>query len=879
MTIFREKVMNFRRLLSRITIDQSTFPITSFAVVNIIRSIIQENFLETLFSFMLLFEIIFFYSFLPKCFSKYLWAKMLLVREYFNLLINALIMINMLTTYQTQTLNHCRLIEGIKIGICECIFLNLFQSALVKFLSILVFVLFILGKYDLETYDFFLIVLAVFLFGAYFNNRLKKEKQLISKSDAAKLLADPSKTSNFMNSLLIDSSDLIFMMSDSMKIEYSNAALNDFLISQNLKLNNIIKMLQTLTFMLKKEFSEKVDVSEIYKEVFNKLSDSQIFDNKISFKDLFNKIFAIDINKTFLLVETKMFDEQNDVIFIIRENQYAFFKIKRDYLYEELIKSNITSDNYTHAISFVAHEFRTPLNCIVSMLQNLGQSIENGLVNSYIVPAISSSKFLLNLVNDLLDIAQIEAGVFKLVRTEFELHLLIENTFEIITYQAVSRGIELILDLDPEIRKVNSDPNRIRQIITNLLSKIYFLFFLNKKIEQIKDLSNYLLGNALKYTTKGSITISTRRISPEDVELAVTDSGIGISKDNLSRLFKAFGKIKTQTDAALNSQGVGLGLLISNKLGQQLSKNHEGIIVESIVGKGSTFRICLYDSPITIGEECIATISSHRVNKMISLESRMLINVSGVNSYQTKTLSNSLEWKNSLNENKSEKKLVFEVSKNLYPSSVAISCSRLSNSKNSFVKTASSHGVKSIDKLRSCLFIGDSHQIKDLHIKDYVERDSFIEKKIESLKIIMKLRKCNCPLALVIDDNDFNILALTTHLNRMEVKTQSALSADAAMDLIREMASNDCCNNFKIIFLDIEMPRKNGFEAFEEIKQFYLNEDIPFSTIIAVTAHSYGGETFNAIQKSGIHHILTKPLSLESLIITLKKIMSNYNFV
>lgn len=476
--------MNFRRLFSKITIDQSIFPITSFAVVNIIRSIIQENFLETLFSFMLLFEIIFFYSFLPKCFSKYLWAKMLLVREYFNLLINALIMINMLTTYQAP--NNCnKLIEGIKIGICECIFLNLFQSALVKFLSILVFVLFILGKYDLETYDFFLIVLAVFLFGAYFNNRLKKEKELIVKSEAVKLLADPYKTSNFLNSLLMDSSDLIFMMSDSLKVEFSNTALNDFLISQNLKLNNIVKILQNLTFILKKEFSDKVEVSEIYKEVFNKLSSSQILDNKISFKDLFNRIFSFDINKTFLIVETKIFDENNDLIFIIRENQYAFFKIKRDYLYGELIKSNITSDNYTHAISFVAHEFRTPLNCIVSMLQNLDQSIDNNTVNSYIVPAISSSKFLLNLVNDLLDIAQIESGVFKLVRTEFELHLLLEDTFEIITYQAISRGIELILDLDPEIRKINSDPNRIRQIITNLLSKIYFLLIF--KLNTIKN--------------------------------------------------------------------------------------------------------------------------------------------------------------------------------------------------------------------------------------------------------------------------------------------------------------------------------------------------------------------------------------------------------
>lgn len=140
----------------------------------------------------------------------------------------------------------------------------------------------------------------------------------------------------------------------------------------------------------------------------------------------------------------------------------------------EWLKYKLQTENQTKTISFVSHEFRTPLNCIVGMLQNLEQSIEPFLVNSCVHPALTSSKFLLNLVNDFLDIAQLQANTFKLVYVEFDLHRLLEDTIQVISIQAENRGLQLNLKKNHNINLIKSDPNRIRQIITNLLgSKIF----------------------------------------------------------------------------------------------------------------------------------------------------------------------------------------------------------------------------------------------------------------------------------------------------------------------------------------------------------------------------------------------------------------------
>lgn len=183
----------------------------------------------------------------------------------------------------------------------------------------------------------------------------------------------------------------------------------------------------------------------------------------------------------FFIAEGSFFSEaENDIIIIYKMiDDKLMIKIRKDILYDQLSKIRQTNNNYSRAISFVAHEFRTPLNCIVSMLQTLDQQIDPKLSSNFIVPALISSKFLLNLVSDLLDIAQIEAEKFKLVNIDFDLKFLMQDTLQIILFQAMKRGLELKMNFDNTIKRFKSDPNRIRQILINLLGKNILNKYLN----------------------------------------------------------------------------------------------------------------------------------------------------------------------------------------------------------------------------------------------------------------------------------------------------------------------------------------------------------------------------------------------------------------
>lgn len=233
-----------------------------------------------------------------------------------------------------------------------------------------------------------------------------------------------------------------------------------------------LNRLKNLDFLLLRQFLHVPSANEynqcfIGNEIFQKKSEN--------FEDFFKKICQNDNKNIFFVGDVSFFDELvHDLITIYKLSTILIIKIKKDECYNQLFKAIRTNNCYSKAISFVAHEFRTPLNCITSMLQSLDQQVDPHLSKTLISPANISSKFLLNMSNDLLDIAQIEAETFKLVLTEFDLLFILKDTMQMVTYQASKRKIEIKLDFDASIQTIRSDPNRIRQILINLLSINYF---------------------------------------------------------------------------------------------------------------------------------------------------------------------------------------------------------------------------------------------------------------------------------------------------------------------------------------------------------------------------------------------------------------------
>lgn len=210
----------------------------------------------------------------------------------------------------------------------------------------------------------------------------------------------------------------------------------------------------------------------------------------------------------------------------------------------------------------VSHELRTPTNAILSISEILKENSDLSEADRAKVNIVyCSCSYLLCLINDLLDYSQIMAGCLKVSCVSFNLSKLVNDCLELIEMQVGQRPVKVRLLKRSEISSIIfNDPNRLKQVLLNLLS------------------------NSLKFTKSGSIIIEISENEPY-ICFAVKDTGVGIPKNKISSLFKQFGKL--EANSTLNPQGAGLGLYISNMLVYKLGG--QGIEVNSRQGVGSTF--------------------------------------------------------------------------------------------------------------------------------------------------------------------------------------------------------------------------------------------------------------------------------------------------
>ena len=197
--------------------------------------------------------------------------------------------------------------------------------------------------------------------------------------------------------------------------------------------------------------------------------------------------------------------------------------------------------------------------------------------------ALRSSQLLMYMINDILDLTQITNGKLRLNIINFNVADCIKDLSKLIKFQAKRKGLQFEFHnkLDPKRQMINSDPNRLKQIILNLL------------------------GNALKFTEKGAVTIVLEKALQGEVTNSVKDSGCGIKKEDIPRLFNLFGKLESKESLKVNQAGIGLGLAISQSLTKLLNMNRPGaeITVQSEFGKGSVFAFDLYDMKGKIAED------------------------------------------------------------------------------------------------------------------------------------------------------------------------------------------------------------------------------------------------------------------------------------
>ncbi|MCZ7402563.1 MAG: ATP-binding protein [Candidatus Methanoperedens sp.] len=215
-------------------------------------------------------------------------------------------------------------------------------------------------------------------------------------------------------------------------------------------------------------------------------------------------------------------------------------------------------------LSTMSHELRTPLNSIIGFSDMMKQKMVGELNQKqehYIDNILNSSKHLLSLINDILDLSKIESGKIEMNIEKISLPSTINDTLEMIRTTAMKHNINLIKEFDPELEFLEADKQKLKQILFNLLS------------------------NAVKFSKPGggSITITTKKFD-QIVQICVSDTGIGIKKEDMGKLFTKFQQIESATYRKYG--GTGLGLAIS----KELVELHGGKIwAESKYGEGSTF--------------------------------------------------------------------------------------------------------------------------------------------------------------------------------------------------------------------------------------------------------------------------------------------------
>lgn len=279
----------------------------------------------------------------------------------------------------------------------------------------------------------------------------------------------------------------------------------------------------------------------------------------------------------------------NNTVDVLRKSQKSIVELAERYESEK-IRAEEASQSKSDFLASMSHELRTPLNAINGfsdiMKKEMFGPLGDPRYKEYVNDILFSGQHLLSLINDILDMSKIEAGKMTLNAEVMYLHEMVGQVVRMIRGRADDASLKLDVDV-AEVREIEADPRSVKQVLLNLLT------------------------NAVKFTPEGG-TVGVELVQKASgIIIKVSDTGIGISQENIEKLAKPFEQVNDE--ATKQAEGTGLGLALSKSLVELHGGNFK---IESVVGKGTTVIFSLPNKPIVPQEEVASEDVSQEISKI-----------------------------------------------------------------------------------------------------------------------------------------------------------------------------------------------------------------------------------------------------------------------